>query len=77
MDIQNTLQDKKKLPLIIVGIVIILVILLALFLLLFSKKKNTVPTQESGTTGTKVSGEIVYWGLWESPQVMESLITEF
>jgi multiple sugar transport system substrate-binding protein len=77
MNIQNTLQDKKKLPLIIAAIALVFVILIVLLILLFGKKKTTVPPQEQGTPETRVSGEIVYWGLWESPEVMKSLITEF
>ncbi|MGI6484096.1 MAG: ABC transporter substrate-binding protein [Candidatus Dojkabacteria bacterium] len=77
MDIQNTLQDKKKLPLIIAAVVLILVILIAFLILFFGKKKTTVSPSGGGTTQTRVSGEIVYWGLWEAPEVMRPLIEEF
>jgi len=77
MSIQDSFKDKKKLPLIIVAIVLILLILIIIFALLFGKKKTTNVPSEGKIDKSNVSGEIVYWGLWESPEVMKSLIAEF
>lgn len=76
MNIQEILRDRKKLPFIIAAVVIFLIILLILLLLIFGKKKTTDTPTNNTNQGT-VSGEIVYWGLWESQDVMKSLIEEF
>ncbi len=86
MSIQDTLKDKKKLPLLIAGGILLIVLLLAIFLLLMKKGKTSTqePSIDTGkkennqqVEQTPVSGEITYWGLWESEAVMESLIEEF
>jgi len=82
MGIQDSLKDKKKLPLLIAGGILLIVLLLVIFLLLSKKNKPSTTTQPTVSNGTEVeqtpvSGEISYWGLWESEAVMESLIKEF
>lgn len=64
---QTALSSKKKYskPLIIVGIIFLLAVLVMVALKLFSK------------TSVKTSGEVVWWGLWESQSVVEPLITEY
>jgi len=64
---QTALSSKKKnsKPLIIIGIIILLLVLAMVFYRLFSKTSN------------KVSGEIVWWGLWESQSVVEPLISTY
>lgn len=78
MNIQDLLKDKKKLPLLIAGAALLLIILLVIILLLTSKKEDSPNNiEEEGNGNTPETRELVYWGLWESEEVMEDIIDEF
>lgn len=80
MNIPEILKDKKKLPLIIGGFALILILILVIILLSSKKPKDGETNQgENGenTNNPASSGELVYWGLWESEEVMTNLIKQF
>ena len=60
-------NDKKKIMSLIVGAVVVFLIIIFAILFLFSQLKPK--------TASKV--ELTYWGLWEDPQVMAEVITDF
>lgn len=83
MNIPEILKDKKKLPLIIGGFALILILILVI-ILLTAKKPNDGGTNpdtnsENGgnTNNPTTTGELVYWGLWESEEVMANLKKQF
>lgn len=83
MNIPEILKDKKKLPLIIAGGALLLILLLVMVLLIAKKPTNGPSDPDSNsedggnTNNPTTSGELVYWGLWESEEVMANLIKEF
>ncbi|HNW32976.1 MAG TPA: hypothetical protein PKL44_01900, partial [Candidatus Dojkabacteria bacterium] len=77
MNIQDILKDKKKLPLLIAGVALLLIILMVIILLLASKGKDPSNTEKEENGTPSETRELVYWGLWESTEVMEEIIDEF
>lgn len=77
MNIQDILKDKKKLPLLIAGVALLLIILMVIILLLASKGKDPSNTEKEENGTPSETRELVYWGLWESKEVMKEIIDEF
>ncbi|KKQ11134.1 MAG: Extracellular solute-binding protein family 1, partial [candidate division WS6 bacterium GW2011_GWC2_36_7] len=67
----KTMDPKKKTAILFAGIALVVVVITTVVLLLV----NT--NSKSNTNTNTVTGELVYWGLWEPSSVMQPLIDQY
>jgi ABC-type glycerol-3-phosphate transport system substrate-binding protein len=67
-------KDQKKLVILLVSIVVILIVLIIIFALILNGKKDS---NNNGDSNNEDNIELVYWGLWEPNEVMESIISRY
>lgn len=67
-------KDQKKLVVLLVSIVVILIVLIIIFALILNGKKGS---NNNGDSNNEDNIELVYWGLWEPNEVMESIISRY
>lgn len=68
-------KDQKKLVILLVSIVVILLVLVAIFAVVLRNKQNN--GNNNGDNGDTEDIELVYWGLWEPDEVMQSIIDRY
>lgn len=67
-------KDQKKLVILLVSIVVILLVLVVVFAIVLNNKQSN---NNGDNNGNAENIELVYWGLWEPDEVMQSIIERY